>query len=347
MTMRVTQVGNSPHDRGGISSVIRTYADHPDPDVVVGSLVTYDSRSRVRTLTRFLTALVRIAITRRGRLGVVHVHLSMRGSFVREGVLLVVASARRLPVVATVHGSSFVAWSATRPRLTRAVLGRARRVTVLSDVVARHLAGLGVDNVVVVPNGVVLRPHVPIPAGEPVVIFAGEVSRRKGADVLLDAWPEVVRVVPTARVRLVGELVDVTPHRRVRGVELLGEQSHEEVLSQLTKAWAAVLPSRFEGLPMFLLEAMAAGRGIVATPVGGIPDLVPERAAELGAGATGELVAVGDQAGLADALVRALDRAVATARGAAARDLVEQRFSVELVRAQMRRVWDDALAPRR
>jgi glycosyltransferase involved in cell wall biosynthesis len=98
---------------------------------------------------------------------------------------------------------------------------------------------------------------------------------------------------------------------------------------------------------MFLLEAMAAGRGIVATPVGGIADLVPDRPGELGVGSTGELVAVGDCAGLAAALVRALDRTAATQRGEAARALVSDRFSVEQMATRMRAVWEEAAAERR
>src|SRR5689334_9639591 len=127
----VTHIGNSPDDSGGIASVIRMFTTQPIDGVVTATLATYDSASRTRTLARYLRAVLRVVIGRREALGVLHVHLSIRGSFVREGSLVVFARWRGRPVVATVHGSSFVAWSGQHPRLTRFVLGRADRVTVL------------------------------------------------------------------------------------------------------------------------------------------------------------------------------------------------------------------------
>lgn len=340
--LRVTHVGNSPEDRGGISSVIRNYTGNQYLDVATRTIATYDSTSRTRTVVRFAVAVARVATGRRHRLGVVHVHLSMRGSFVREGAIVVLARTRRAPVVVTVHGSRLMDWSSGHPRLTRTILRRADCTTVLFEAAADRLRALGIDNVVQVPNAVDVPSTITTPTGRPTAVFAGELSRRKGADVLLEAWTEVARLRPSARLLLVGLVSDVYPDRDAPGVHHLDERPHDAILQLLEQAWVAVLPSRFEGMPMFLLEAMAAGCGIVSTPVGGIPELVPDLVGESGAGATGELVAVGEPAALADAIVRALDQVTATQRGEAAHALVAERFNAEVIAARMRQIWMQA-----
>ena len=85
---------------------------------------------------------------------------------------------------------------------------------------------------------------------------------------------------------------------------------------------------------MFLLEAMAAGCGVVATPVGAVADLLSGTGPEPGA-----LVPVDDARALADALVTALDRDVAWRRGPAARALVAERYGNDVVLARMIEIW--------
>ncbi|HEV7206516.1 MAG TPA: glycosyltransferase family 4 protein [Jatrophihabitans sp.] len=339
-SLTVTHLGNSPDDYGGIASVIRAYVEADEPGLTINAIATYDSTSRVRTVRRFLGALLHLVTRRRRGLGVVHVHISLRGSFVREGALAVVAGLRRLPVVITLHSGRFPDWSRGHPHLTTLVLRRADRITVLSEATAEYLRALGFTDVERIPNPVAVPHDVAAPGDRPTAVFAGALSARKGVDVLLAAWPEVVRAVPEARLQLFGPLVDAPLDPDVPGVEYGGEQPHDVVQAHLGPAWVGVLPSRFEGLPMFLLEAMAAGCGVVATPVGGIGQLVDTEPA------TGELVPVGDAPALAAALIRALDPATATARGQAAHAFVRDRFSRERIIARMRGVWLQAASAR-
>src|SRR5581483_10576759 len=73
----------------------------------------------------WVSAVLRIAFGRRRTMGIVHVHLSFRGSFVREGSLMLLARARHMPVVATIHSGAFPQFSARHPRLVRRVLAQA------------------------------------------------------------------------------------------------------------------------------------------------------------------------------------------------------------------------------
>jgi glycosyltransferase involved in cell wall biosynthesis len=108
-------------------------------------------------------------------------------------------------------------------------------------------------------------------------------------------------------------------------VELLGWLGAPERQAELGRAAVFCLPSHAEGLPMAMLEAMAAGRPVVATPVGGIPDVVQD-------GANGLLVAPGQAAPLAGALARLLgDAGLRLRLGQAARATIAARFDAAVL----------------
>jgi glycosyltransferase involved in cell wall biosynthesis len=164
-------------------------------------------------------------------------------------------------------------------------------------------------------------PPAPLPA-RPVALFVGVLERYKAVDVLAEAWRLAAPRVPEATLHMVGRgtlrevaarLVADLPDR-VRWDESLPTP---EVAKALDEATILVLPSRSEGLGRVVVEAFCRGRGVVASRVGGIPDLVRD-------GETGVFVEPGDAQALADALVRALsDRALAERLGASARIAVE------------------------
>jgi glycosyltransferase involved in cell wall biosynthesis len=156
----------------------------------------------------------------------------------------------------------------------------------------------------------------PLPP-RPLALFVGVLERYKAVDVLAEAWRRAAPRVPEATLQLVGRgTLHEVPERllaelpeQVRWTASLGTS---EVASALDEATVLVLPSRSEGLGRVVVEAFCRGRGVVASRVGGIPDLVED-------GRTGLLVPPGDADALADALVRALsDRTLAERLGAAA-----------------------------
>jgi glycosyltransferase involved in cell wall biosynthesis len=164
-------------------------------------------------------------------------------------------------------------------------------------------------------------PPAPLPE-RPTVLFVGVLERYKAVDVLADAWRLVAPQLPEASLHIVGRgtLHDVA----ARLVAELPAQAHwtealstGEVVRTFDEASVLVLPSRSEGLGRVVVEAFCRGRGVVASRVGGIPDLVTD-------GETGVLVAPGDARALADALLRVLsDRALAERFGAQGRITVE------------------------
>jgi glycosyltransferase involved in cell wall biosynthesis len=144
----------------------------------------------------------------------------------------------------------------------------------------------------------------------PTVLFVGQISRRKGLGVLLEAFTQVAAEYPTSRLRIVGgahqdpafeqelqsrhgELI------RMGRVRFLGTKSRREVADELSRCSVLCLPSLYEASPLVVVEAMAAGKPVVATRVGDVPELLN------GAGA-GIVVDPEDSQELAAALVSML-----------------------------------------
>ena len=176
-------------------------------------------------------------------------------------------------------------------------------------------------------------------ASGPLVVCVGRLSRQKGQGVLLEAWPSVTARVPDARLVLVGDGPDAEAlsARRVAGVELAGHR--DDVPSWLAAADVVTLPSRWEGLSLVMLQAMARGRSVVSTDVAG--------ARETLAGDAGGIVPVENAAALADAIVeRLLDPARAETEGDAGRRIAAEKHDVRERAERMSALYAEVLERR-
>lgn len=213
--------------------------------------------------------------------------------------------------------------------------------TCVCEAVRRHTeeeAGVDPRKLVVVRNGVELPALDGLRRDAPVALFVGRLDHQKDVRTLLAAWPLVRKRVPEAVLRIVGrgpleaELRAGAPE----GVEWCGFQA--DVAPFWRTGRVLVLPSRWEGLPNVVLEAMAWALPVVATAVGGSVELVRE-------GVTGRLVAVGDAVALADRLAGVLeDRGKAESMGRAGREVVAREYPmarmVEENEALYERLWE-------
>ena len=160
------------------------------------------------------------------------------------------------------------------------------------------------------------RPIEPLP-GRPTALFVGMLEAYKNVDGLAAAWREVAARLPEARLVLVGKgarhaVIDELAAELPEQVEHVPELSPDGVSERLDAATVLVLPSRSEGLGRVVIEAFARGRGVVASRVGGIPDLVRD-------GVEGRLIDPQNSGELVEALVQVLsDRELAERFGAAA-----------------------------
>jgi glycosyltransferase involved in cell wall biosynthesis len=185
---------------------------------------------------------------------------------------------------------------------------RADGVRTLSDFTTDLVREEGVEPVAEFPAFVDFglyreRPRAPLPA-RAALLFVGVLEDYKGIDVLAEAWRQAAPRVPDAELRLVGRgpklevveqlLVDLP--RQTRWYPALDQA---ELVHELDRSTALVLPSRSEGLPRVVLEAFCRGRPVVGARAGGVVDLVRD-------GENGILVEVEDAEALADALVDVL-----------------------------------------
>jgi glycosyltransferase involved in cell wall biosynthesis len=160
------------------------------------------------------------------------------------------------------------------------------------------------------------EPPQPLPHS-PRALFVGVLERYKNVDGLATAWRRAAPRVPAARLRLVGSgtlqpLVEQLVRDLPEQTSWTARLSQRDVSAALDDSTALVLASRSEGMGRVVVEAFCRGRAVVASRVGGIPDLVED-------GKSGLLVEPGDLDALADALVRVLsDRALAERLGAGA-----------------------------
>ena len=332
--IRVLQLGNYGEDGGGISAVLKEYSRWTWANSHHRFVDTYASDPRLLGLLRLRAASAEVWRSRR-EVDVVHVHLSQRGSFVREGMLVRLAARLGIPVVVTIHGSSFTAFAARRPALVKSTLARADAVAVLTSQTERAVTALGVENVVRVPNGVSFPQQTDPSGARHGVVFAGEVSRRKGADVLAGAWPSVSEAVPAARLDVYGHPTDVS-FPVLPGVTVHGRRPREEVRQAVGRCSVLVLPSRAEAFPMSILEAMAAAAAVVSTDVGAIPEMMDDPA---------QIVRAGDEVGLRDALIRLLrDPSIAAATGQRNRERFENEFAPDVVSGRYEDIYSAVLS---
>ena len=294
--------------------------------------------SKLRVATGGLLRFSLLAARR--RLDLVHLHVSTGPSLVRKVYAVAVARVCRVPLVLHLHSGGFKAltqeggrsgWLSRRA--LRWVVRRSDMVVVLSQSWADDLSAWER------PRQLCVVPNAPEPisgvdrsvaegSGSPVILYLGHLYRDKGVYDLLEAFRLVLDRHPAARLVLAGEgreeeglrlrMSDLGLEQSVELTGWVGPEGRRELLSA---AACLTLPSYGEGLPLVVLEAMQVGVPVVATPVGGVPEVVRDDVEAL-------LVAPGEPAALAAALSRVIaDRALVARLVEAARQRVEAEYS--------------------
>ncbi|GAA1095321.1 glycosyltransferase family 4 protein [Tsukamurella strandjordii] len=353
--LRVLLVGPAPpgpDSRGGMATVMGHMAAHPGARITV--VPTYVDGTPAERLRVGVTGMLRAAaLVLLGRVDVLHVHLSHGGSVVRKAVPLWAARLRGVPAVVHGHSFDFGGWMQRLPAPAQAVVRAALPADewlVLSTGLAeeyRAALRLPADRVRVlhnpVPSGSVAAPD---PRGAEVlqVVSLGRLGERKGSYDLVRA---VAQLPPEVAAQLHLTLAGDGEVEQVRAavadagvgatVTVRGWVDAAERDRLLAASHVFALPSYHEGLPMALLEAMAAGLAPLATGVGGIPDAIAD-------GADGVLVQPGDTAALAAALTAMVrDRETTAELAAAARERADD-FDIESWYETLGQRWN-ALLP--
>ncbi|MEM3553505.1 MAG: GT4 family glycosyltransferase PelF [Candidatus Hadarchaeum sp.] len=215
------------------------------------------------------------------------------------------------PVIVTVHGSDIfqVTKYLLGTMLTRLILRRCNRVIAVSQALANEVINLGINpnKVVVISNGVDVERFKPLPPQhrQNIILYVGSLIERKGVRFLLAAMPNVFAALPDYQLLIVGEgpqypmLKQMTESLNIADkVVFLGFQSYDQVRTLMQRAKLLVLPSIEEAQGVVLLEALACGTPVVASKVGGIPEVVTRD--------VGVLVPSANPAALSEAIISIL-----------------------------------------
>jgi glycosyltransferase involved in cell wall biosynthesis len=196
------------------------------------------------------------------------------------------AALARRPFVLTLPGTD-MELAVRAPWLARPILRRARVALAVSQAIGAQARRLGARDVRIVPPGVDIPPEACEEADPPEILFVGRLSPEKGVEDLIQAAVGLNLVVVGD-----GPLRNLVPNRA-------GYLARNKVLERYRRAAIVVVPSRRDGFPLACAEAMAHGRAVVATAVGGLPDMIID-------GETGLLVPERDPRALRTAFERLL-----------------------------------------
>lgn len=332
---KILMVGPDLSLHGGIVSVVQGYLDGGLPEACDGFeyLGTGVGSSKLGKSIAFARALARYERVMPSY-DIVHLHISARGSYKRKSIMARMARKAGKYVILHDHDGEFEkafeeGGDAYR-RDVRKTFGIADRVVVLSEEWRDYFAENVCDSekIVVVHNGVKVPAEPCSPCSHQDILFLGRLDANKSPDVLLRASRQVLERFPGTKVVFGGD-GEVEKNKAL--AEELGIANHCEFHGWVSGAEreglfarAAVycLPSKNEGLPMSVLEAMARGIPTVATPVGGVPQVIED-------GVSGFLVDVDDVDALSDRLNILLDKpGLRENVGAASRNTVTRLFNV-------------------
>lgn len=345
---RIIMLGTSFDAWGGIASVVNAYRDGGLFErLPITYLTTHFTGSALHKIRLFVCAwLSFVAMLALGKAALVHVHAASDASFWRKSCFLLPAFLFRVRTVLHIHAGAFPDFYQARcGRLPKAairyVLDRVDSVIVVSNPLQRFVESISRNRFVcVIYNPMALPEPVDFTARTQAhLLFLGRLEHAKGSYDLLRAVHQLVQRHPGLRLILAGngELAQTREAISALGlgdnVEVLGwvgAQAREQLLA---RAAVCVLPSYAEGLPMSVLEAMAAGLPVVASAVGGLPDIVTD-------GVEGRLIAPGDVTALVNALDDVLaDEALRRRMGTAGRNKAETVFSARLVLPQVEELY--------
>lgn len=284
-----------------------------------------------------------------GRLDLVHINLASGGSTYRKLEIARLARLLGIPYVLHLHGADYVKfWAGDDSRLSRRIrqmFAGAARIMVLGRVWRDFVVSRAPETaarIEIVPNATA-QPKLAHRGGGavPHILFLGRIGDRKGVPQLGEALNRMQHL-PGWRATIAGDGNVEAARERAREygladrVEIPGWVGPEDVAELIATADILVLPSFSENLPLSVIEGMASGLAVVATPVGAVADIIMD-------GETGLLVEPGDVDALTEALTRVVtDTALRRRLGAAALRLHREKLDLAPFRASVERVWQAA-----
>lgn len=294
--------------KGGVPDVERFYSQFFHPYQIIGTSV---DGSKLKKAAFFAGALAKFAwcMAFSPKIKIVHVHGCSDNSFWRKRFFIRLSKICGKKVVYHMHSGGFQKFSLEHKDAVQQLLDKCDVLAVLSPSWKEFFrSNFRPPHIEVIPNGIKPPSAISVKPHEGIhMLFLGKINANKGVYDLIEA---VSNGQDRYRGRLkieicgVGEVDQMLSLAREAGVDDIisygGWVSGEEKDLRLAQCDAFILPSHFEGVPVCILEAMSYGKPVIATRVGGIPDIITN-------GENGILVPPSDRKALIEALDRSLD----------------------------------------
>jgi len=290
-------------------------------------------------------------IVRVEQIDVIHAH-----EFAMNSYGSILSGLTGVPVITTVHGKSYYheKW---RRRIAYRLIARWSKMVAVSEDIRNFLitrVGIKADQVMTIRNGIDVNSYI-VPVDEDgapekerqeyVIGTVGSLYPVKGHTYLLKALAIVLKTHPDVVCKIAGqghlmsqlqaEAADLGIANRATFLGL-----RDDIPQYLQSIDVFVLPSLSEGLPLSVLEAMAAGKPVIATNVGGVSEVVQDQR-------TGFVVPPKDPETMANRILQVMaDRAMAERLGRAGREKVERDFSLDTMTQQYEALYEEALLER-
>lgn len=285
-------------------------------------------------------------------LDVVHLNISVKGSTIRKLLLARIATALGLPYIVHLHGGWYPQYFSGASKLLKVKIKKAftgsAKVVVLGTFwlnFAENVLNVPLKKIQIIPNatdGQIATIYRPQDRGDDVkILFLGQLSKRKGILQLIDALALLPRGLKwTATLAGNGDTDYIKSKVVALGlgerVSVPGWMHSESTVAALASADILVLPSFAENMPMSVIEAMAFGLAVIATPVGSVPDIIRH-------GETGLIVPIGQVRPLATALEQLIKKPQFRQQlGLAAKRFHHDNLSIEIFAKNLAQVWKKA-----
>ncbi len=321
---------------GGMSSVIQYYEPHFDKLRYVS---TYRYHGEIGRILYFVSAVFKIVLLLLfdRRIRVVHIHTAADGSFVRASIVMKLCKAFRKKIILHSHASRFKDYfneSDNKADILKN-LRLAEVLVVLSNSWKDWFQSIGFDGShIVVLNNITALPQIEETArtdGKLHLLFLGLLGDRKGIFDIIKSIGEHKKEFQDKLIFRIGgnshekELISAIKHYGLEDfVTFEGWVSGDKKIDLLNWADAYILPSYNEGLPIGILEAMSYGCAIIASPVGGIPEVVKD-------GHNGIIVEPGNTEEIAKAIHHLLDRNELKRMSSAGIEIVKDYFPDKVI----------------
>lgn len=317
---------------GGISGVVNNYYEAGlDRRIALTYIGTMVEGSKLRKLLKAAEAYL-CFLLRLPEFEIVHINMASDASYYRKSVFVRTAKLFGKKVVIHQHGGDFENFygglSERKKKSVRKVLSMGDAFVVIAPYLRDFFGELiGRERITVLPDAIPIPPAVSKRYGRHRLLFLGRICREKGIGELLSVLPALRERYPDIRLYLGGIFEDPELKELAESLtdcaEWIGWVSGEEKERYLKECDIFVLPSYFEGQSLAVLEAMSYSCAVVASDVGGVPQMV------IG-GETGILVKPGSADDLEEGLKKALGNPELCRRlGEGARRKVEEEFSIE------------------